>query len=68
MIGKVKEALAEIVEDFCWDSFIFGFCLTLALGTFLLGIVLSIACGNLAWITLWLISMISVGVAMGVEG
>ena len=68
MIGKVKEALAEIVEDFCWDQFIFGFCLTLALGMFLLGIVLSIACGNLAWITLWLISMIAVAVAMGVEG
>ena len=67
-MGKLKEALAEIVEYFDWERFIISFCLTLALGTFLLGIVLSIACGNLAWITLWIISMIAVSVAMGVEG
>lgn len=67
-MGNLKDTLAEIVEYFDWERFIIGFCLALALGAFILGVVLSIAHGNLAWITLWVISMIAVSVAMGVEG
>ena len=67
-MGKLKEALAEIVEYFDWERFIIGFCLAFALGAFILGIVLSIAHENLAWITLWVIGMIAAAVAMGVEG
>jgi lysylphosphatidylglycerol synthetase-like protein (DUF2156 family) len=67
-MGKLKEALAEIVEYFDWERFIIGFCLAFALCAFILGVVLSIAHGNLAWITLWVISMIAVAVVMGVDG
>ena len=67
-MGKLKEALAEIVEYFDWEGFIICFCLAFALCAFILGIVLSIAFKNLAWVALWPIGIIAVAVAKGVGG
>ncbi len=67
-MGKLKEAWAEIIEYFDWERFILGLCLALALAAFILGIVLTIAFGNLAYLLLWFVSIVAAAFAMGVEG
>ena len=67
-MGKMKEVFSEIMEDFDWERFIVGICLALALSAFILGVVLTIAFGSLAYLLLWFVSIVAVAFAMGVEG
>lgn len=65
---KLKEAWSEIIEYFYWERFILGLCLALALATFILGIVLTMAFGSLAYLLLWFVSIVAAAFVMGVEG
>lgn len=67
-MGKLKEEWAEILEHFDWKQFIIGFCKVLAICAFALGSACAIIFENLAWVALWLIGVIAVAVAQGVEG
>ena len=67
-MGKLKEVFSEIMEDFNWESFIFGLCVALAIAAFFFGIALAMVFNNLAYLLLWFVSIVAVALAMGVEG
>ena len=66
-MGKLREAWNVIMKDYDWKRFIIGLSVCLAIMCFVLGALLAILFANIAYLFLWVFTMVSIAFAMGVE-